>query len=408
MENTKAKRVGIIIITVIVVVCIAILVTVLLNDNNSKENIQGNSTNNETADKQQININKFSFIYDIDAVDEKWWDEINQTKNWHTNKGVYEARWKNIIGNTDGKLKVRPINFIHTMELGYIEANPEKEYYDIEIKGGNFLIPQDLTLLTDNSRTNNELNLYVLANDADLYRINLKIDKIPTNIELEQGKWKTITNEENGKIKVESYYRINEYACIHINYPNQVIGTKEQINKEVVLDLSEKVTEVITINSTNKKDKLSYYIELENIKLDENISILLKDMKVKSWNSGAPSITTSLQQYNTIILAYNAHEDNIRIVEYSSEKQKEQIEILFKYSGTEIEEYIYKGKKIYLEKGNSEANNIFRNKYTGILFEADGLYYSINYTDTTKATKLDKTDIENWIKKLCDGVVEFK
>lgn len=114
------------------------------NNKTDSSNNESNVSNNESKETSE----GFKFIYDINKISDEWWNSVN--KEWsiedyyvRTNKEIFDLGWEGRIGNTTGKLKIRPVGFTENIKIGYKSSNSGKDYYSLTVKDNNFLIPKE-------------------------------------------------------------------------------------------------------------------------------------------------------------------------------------------------------------------------------------------------------------------------
>lgn len=405
------KKFLIIIIASVIILLVGIGAVLLVNNTNNKTGeIDSTESSNISSNNKTENMSEdFKFILDMSKLTDEWWNSIN--KEWetfeYTNKKVYDTRWEKELGNSSGKLQIRPIGFTETIKVGYESITARDDYYTLTIKDNEFLVPQQIKVINDKvSNVSSELDFFVLGNDLWFYNVSLKVDNNPANIELVEGNWKTVYNEKNGYIDADSYYPINVDYCLHISYPVSTQDGGIKIEKNVLKELADNVTSLISLNKTNnpsnENDTLSFKVEHDDIELDANTIVLMKNMKIKSWHSGAKDISGGISEGDTVITAYNSNNDWTYITEYERNKD---LNYYLSYSDLAMKEYNYNGRNIYITYYTDEALDTYKGKYHSIMFKIDDIWY-----DVTGINVIDpnQTDVNTWIKTMCDGVISFK
>lgn len=406
------KKYLIIIIALVAVLLVGIGAVLLVSNKDHKKGlIDGNSSSNSNIssnNESEIMSDDFKFILDMSELTNEWWNSIN--KEWETfeftNKKVYDIRWEKVLGNPDGQLQICPVGFTENIKVGYESITARDEYYSLTIKDNKFLIPQQIKVINDDvTNASAELDFYVLGNDLWFYNVSLNVDNNPSDIELIEGNWKTVYNEKNGYIDVDSYYPINVDYCLHISYPVYTQDGRIKIEKDVLKKLADNVTSLISltkINDTKNVDNLSFSVEHNDIQLDENTIVLMKNMKIKSWHSGAGDVVGNIFEGDTVITAYNSNNDWISITEYKKDKD---MQYYLSYLDLAMKEYNYNGRNIYITYYTDEATDTYKGKADSIMFKINDIWYSVA---GIKAIDLSQTDVNTWIKTMCDGVISFK
>lgn len=406
------KKYLIIIIALVAVLLVGIGAVLLIGN---KHNKTGTINSNNNADsnissnnKSEIMSEDFKFILDMSKLTDDWWNSIN--KEWetfeYTNKKVYDIRWEKVLGNPDGQLQICPVGFTENIKVGYESITARDEYYSLTIKDNEFLIPQQIKVINDDvNSVSAELDFYVLANDLWFYNVSLNVDNNPADIELSEGNWKTVYNEKNGYIDVDSYYPINVDYCLHISYPVSTQDGGTKIEKDVLKELADNATSLVSlnkINDTTNVDDLSFRVKHNDIELDENTIVLMKNMKMKSWHSGAGDVVGNISEGDTVITAYNSNNDWTYITEYKKDKD---MDYYLSYLDLAMKGYNYNGRDIYITYYTDEAIDTYKGKYHSIMFKINDIWYDVA---GIKAIDPNQTDVNTWIKTMCDGVISFK
>lgn len=410
------KKVLIIIITVVFVLLVGIGIFMVIGNKSGKDN-GGTTGINMTNKESAIMSDEFQFILDMDKISEEWWNSINESMKEfnYTNNKVYNTKKEGTLGSSSGKLQVCPAGFTESIKIG-------NEYYSLNVASNNFLTPEQIKIInTDVKNISSKMKFYVLGNDLNFYNVNLSIDKKTSDVELDDGNWKTVSNEKDGKFYLNSYYPINSNYCLHIEFPTTIAeeswndmneATKNHYKSNFPYDekdleeLAESVTSLVSlkkINDSNTTDKLTINVELDDIKLDNNTTVLMNTMKMISWHSGAEDVASSkLSRGDTVIIAYNTNGGKTTLTEYNASKNMDDY---FSITNIELKEYNYEGKDIYISYYTDKATTkTFRGKYRGIMFKIDDIWYEISGTELIDPTQ---TDVNEWIKNLCDGVISL-
>ena len=229
------------------------------NDKTDSSNNESNVSNNESKETSE----SFKFIYDINKISDEWWNSVN--KQWsigdyyvRTNKEIFDLGWEGRIGNTTGKLKIRPVGFTENIKIGYKSSNSGKDYYSLTVKDNNFLIPKRIRPISENS---DEMEFYVLGNNLEFYNIELSVDDNPKGVELTEGSWKTVSYEDNEKHSyayINSYYPINSDYCLQITYPSKSSNSNTEIEVKDLKELADKVTSLISLEKMQDQSYMKY------------------------------------------------------------------------------------------------------------------------------------------------------
>ena len=376
------------------------------NNKTDSSNNESNVSNNESKEISE----GFKFIYDINKISDEWWNSVNEEWNIEdyyvrTNKEIYDLGWEGRIGNTTGKLKIRPVGFTENIKIGYKSSNSGKDYYSLTVKDNNFLIPKRIRPISENS---DEMEFYVLGNNLEFYNIELSVDDNPKGIELTEGSWKTVSYEDNEKHSyayINSYYPINSDYCLQITYPSKSSNSNTEIEVKDLKELADKVTSLISLEKMQDQSYMKYAtfkVNQDDIKLDDNTTVLMSSMKMTDWNSGA---TGANKQKDTIIFTCNSRNNSVEILECNKNEDFDSVSSsLLNQSYLGLKEYKYMNRDIYIIYGTDKYP--FKGKYVGILFEIDGTIYEV----TSLAEGIDPTqsDVDSWIKNMCEEVISFK
>lgn len=408
------KKIVIIIVSLIVASLVGIGVIVLVKNTNASKNNENQESKFETG--------KFSFIYNYNDISDEWWNSINsELKEFeYTNRKVFELRAEKSLGNVNGKLSVRPVDFKENLRIGYESVTKKEEYYSLELKNNTFLIPERIKVIDDNiNNVSSELKFYVLGSDLFIYMVSLRVDYNPKNVVLDNNNWKIISNEVNGTITYDAYYPINTDYCLHLQFPNAISSQelkdmneksreyyKNQMpyNEDDLKELVNKTVEVFSlskIEGTDINNQTTFNVNLNDIELDNNTKIIINNTKMKNWHSGAENVAAKTSEKNSVIDLYNSNNELVYITEYSQDKD---IDSYLSYINISLKEYNYNGRNIYIAYYNNKANKDYIGKYDGIMFKIDNTWYRI------KSSKLvePSIDVDAWINNMCKGVVSFQ
>ena len=351
--------------------------------NNSDMN--GNSdTNNDTNllsdDEFEMGADRFSFIYDLDKLTDEGTNFLDEE-----DKYLIDLRWGSKIGNPHGQLHIRPVGFSENVKVW-------ADYYKLTVKSNKFLIPQKLEVISYNSGS---LYFYILGNDWVFYNVQLDIDSIPHGIELTQGSWHTEFIDLDDCVNAKSYYQIDDDYCLRIDY---MFGVSEEVMRELV----DKVTTLITfekISDTEDVNIGTFSVELDEIKLDENIAVRMD--RLVCWHSGAEENFSSIFAGDSVVNAKNTSGNWTYVTEFSKDKDMDEY---LSYLDITLKEYSYHGRDIYIGYYTDESNDFFYGKYIGIFFEIDGIFYEVA---GGKAMDPSEIDVDTWISTMCDGVISI-
>ena len=351
--------------------------------NNSDMN--GNSdTNNDTNlssdDEFEMGADRFSFIYDLDKLTDEGTNFLDEE-----DKYLIDLRWGSKIGNPHGQLHIRPVGFSENVKVW-------ADYYKLTVKSNKFLIPQKLEVISYNSGC---LYFYILGNDWVFYNVQLDIDSIPHGIELTQGSWHTEFIDLDNCVNAKSYYQIDDDYCLRIDY---MFGVSEEVMRELV----DKVTTLITFEKISDTEDVNigiFSVELDEIKLDENIAVRMD--RLVCWHSGAEENYSSIFAGDSVVNAKNTSGNWTYVTEFSKDKDMDEY---LSYLDMALKEYSYHGRDIYIGYYTDESNDFFNGKYIGIFFEVDGILYEVA---GGKAMDPSEIDVDTWISTMCDGVISI-
>ena len=416
------KKILIIVLVVIIVIAILIGAIVIVNNvtnTGNNENSASINSNNSEGENSQVASSEFSFIFDFYELSEEWWNTPNE--DWgdvgYTNREIYDNRAESEIGNTTGKLRMRPLDFSEYINL-------DSEYYVLEVQNNNFLTPEYLSTLSEEKMyNNNRLFLYALGTDLFLHEVRLNVDTIPANVELNNEKWKMVSTEKGMFMNFDAYYKINDEYCIHLEFPTPILEKewnnmseddkdyyepKYPYSEEDVEELVNKTMQTISVKKAeeNIEDAELINVKLDDIKLDENITINMSTMKIISWSSDTEGTGPQVAIGQNIMILENANNDVISLSEYRASSEENMKEFQQEYKSREMEEYIYNNKQIYVTYYSDDAVEQLRGKYFGIMFQVDGRWYEIFNMGETAVDSND-LDIDSWVSNMLEGIISI-
>lgn len=366
------------------------------NQTQGKESVSQQVNNNDVNDNTDINddtdtymlsddefemgADRFSFIYDLDKLTDEGTGFLDEA-----DKYLIDLRWGLKIGNPHGQLHIRPVGFTENVKVW-------ADYYKLTVKSNKFLIPQKLEVISYNSGS---LYFYILGNDWTFYNVQLSIDSIPYGIELTQGSWHTEFIDLDDCVNARSFYQIDDDYCLRIDY---VFGVSEEVMRELV----DKVTALITFEKILDTEDVhigTFSVELDEIKLDENIAVRMD--RLVCWHSGAEENYSGIFAGDSVVNAKNTSGEWTYVTEFRKDKDMDEY---LSYLDIALKEYSYHGRDIYIGYYTDESNDFYYGKYNGIFFEIDGILYEVA---GVKAMDPSEIDVDTWISTMCDGVISI-
>ena len=183
---------------------------------------------------------------------------------------------------------------------------------------------------------------YVLGSNLYPYEVKLIIENIPDDIQLTDSKWEISKKENYGEFHYNAYYPIKKDYCLKLEFPNIAsdgnINSMNENTKEYYLanhpykqnDLDELVNKTVKLFSLKKIDRASvdtrsFIVNSNDIKLDNKTIVLLNNLKMITWHSGAENVTGKKDERNSVIVGYNSNNERIYITEYSKDTYIENI-----------------------------------------------------------------------------------
>lgn len=406
-------------ILLILTLCIVLVVGLVAcgkNKNGLSNNVETNKVMN--SEETLVGSEEYQFIFDYYKLTDEWWKNKNDEGTIGdfimTNRDVFKVNSSRELGNIDGKLSVRPIDFQVPITVNDTNNN---EYYIMKLSNNKFIFPQNLTKLDNHENDESSImTMFLLDNKLMPYKFHISIEKIPNKVPNKIGEWVklyekpkrnntdidiseiNIFGENNSGEYIKLYYLLNEQYClslstnsnIYIKNANMTAGY-EDIDK-----FTENLIKTISIHKVEEKDAVIKIFE-EDIKLDNKTTIHVKDRIIEYWSSGAASITEDLFEKDNEMSILNKEGNIINIREYDKSKD---IDELLTRREIKKEEFDYKGNKVYLCK----HNNSVQNEYSSFMFEINGTWYDVGYKyDVQK----DVSDINIWINNMINGVIVF-
>lgn len=268
----------------------------------------------------------FSFVFNTNEIDDKLMYDENRTV-----KVVKNSNYTDATGDIKGKL------FLKSSKM---------EYYFDSIK-----ISIDNKDYIDVYRINKDtIRLVVLGTDLNYYKIDLYIGINTDEMDINDKSWKDLGKNISCIYPCQYYKVINDKYSIFIEFPKVI--NEEKLSKEEYNKLVNKIKKIVRIEEVNND---SYYVLYNsNIKLNNNVTLLLKDKKIDTYYSKMNS------DYSVTYLSYyNQNNELININEIDN------IDNYLKTVNV-VGEYIYKDYNVKSLDNNS------------IIIEIDNKYYLIN------------------------------
>lgn len=256
-----------------------------------------------------------------------------------------------------------------------------------------------------------------------LHEVRLNVDTIPANVELNNEEWKMVSTEKGMFMNFDAYYKINDEYCIHLEFPTPILEKewnnmseddkdyyepKYPYSEEDVEELVNKTMQTISVKKAeeNIEDAELINVKLDDIKLDENITINMSTMKIISWSSDTEGTGPQVAIGQNIMILENANNDVISLSEYRASSEENMKEFQQEYKSREMEEYIYNNKQIYVTYYSDDAVEQLRGKYFGIMFQVDGRWYEIFNMGETAVDSND-LDIDSWVSNMLEGIISI-
>ena len=161
---------------------------------------------------------------------------------------------------------------------------------------------------------NNKLYFVVLGSDLKYYEVNISIKKNPEDVNLEEKSWVTLGKTSDLSIYDNSYYKvIDDVCCITLDLP--VVFDKDKFTDKVYDNLRNKIIDSISIEEYQNYDNNYLKMNLKNIKLDNRVTLLLKNSKISQYYS-SNNIKTNISY--TVIYLYNKSNNLVGIYDIDS------------------------------------------------------------------------------------------
>lgn len=347
----------------------------------------------------------YQFLYDLN-INKDWWDR--QTDSGKTNRELFDEGWESHIGSTSGALMIRPVDFTIGIKIN-------DSGYRLSVQENHFLIPQHIRAIDDNlESTSSELTFFVVGSDCGYEAVKLLVYEKPEDVEMPAGEWTLVEDENEIWYGVECYYPIDDTYCLKLSLPYTVSDMGWAVSDlderlayeqaypyttDDVVELANKVTSMMSLTPMTDISVGSVDLEIDDISLDDHITLLCGTNDIVSWHSGIASLFGSDYANNSVItFPYN---DEWRYVTaYTGGKD---IDAYLSQYGCVRKKDKWNGHTVYLEYiGDASDLSEYIGMYTGVAFEADGVWY-----DVTTYVPVDVDDVNQYITDLFDGILDW-
>ncbi|MBR4830743.1 MAG: hypothetical protein IKZ96_03145 [Bacilli bacterium] len=228
----------------------------------------------------------FSFVFNTNEIDDKLMYDENRTV-----KVVKNSNYTDATGDIKSKLFLKSSKIDYYFDSIKISID-NKDYIDV------YRIDKD------------SIRLVILGTDLNYYKIDLYIGINTDEMDINDKSWKDLGKNIACIYPCQYYKVINDKYSIFIEFPKVI--NEEKYPKEEYNKLVNKIKKIVRIEEINNE---SYYVLYNSdIKLNDNVTLLLKDKKIDTYYSKMNSdySLTYLSYYNQNNELININEiDNI-------------------------------------------------------------------------------------------------
>ena len=324
----------------------------------------------------------FTFLYDTKLLNKNFLNEMYDENR--TNKVVIDRNYS----KTTGDIKVGKIN-LEASKLNYYFSNTAENpsYYQLTIKNIDYL------KLYKVNESKNVMYFAILGSDLKYYTITMSINYNTDDMSVDNKEWVEYDKDVLG-IYPNLYYKIIDDKC-HIEMSLPILLNNEKYSKSIYVELRDKLEKSISIKSIDNYEYNYYSFDLKNVKLNNNVTLLLDNSKVYQYYS-KNDIKNDIS-YTAMVLL-----DNNRYVSITEIDDFDKYSIFLEKNGYKIKEYNYTGIKAYLlYSAISESND--GAIYTSILFDIDNNYYVITPIGNNEIT--NNSLIDTWIDQTINNII---
>ena len=342
----------------------------------------GNSSSNNNNSFSKDGT--FSFVYDKELLEGKILDEMYDDNR--TNKVVINKNYIKSSGDINkGKLFIKPSK----MEYVFSNTGESPKYYKMTIK------KQDYLTLYNLNEKGNKINFLILGSDLKYYKISVFIGLNTEKMDINDKSWKKI-EEKTLSVHPNIYYKVIDEKCnVGIELP--VVFNEEKYSEERYNELRDKIEESISIEEINDFSSNYYSFDLDNIKINNNVTLLLKDSKIYQYYS------KNDEENNISYTLITFIKDN-GFVSFSDIDDIDKFKSYLDNNSIRAKEVNYKNIKTYLLYNDSDVSSK-GGIYKSILFEIDNHYYLLTPVDQNEV--INDNSIESFISNNVSGILEI-
>ncbi len=371
MNNNKknSKFITVLVIFIIVVLCYAFVNSFFSDD-------KGN--------KNRLGKGSFNFVYNLDK------DILNKL---YDDKRTYKVVLDKNYGNTTGDRNKGKLYFEPKKIEYYFKNNSENpNYYKMTINSDGYLYLYKIDTF------NNIISFAILGSDTKYYTASVAIKSTTDKMNLENKSWVKLDKEIELSIYPSTYYKvIDNDSCIELNLP--ILLDEDKFSEKIYKELKDKMEKSISIESITDYEYNYLSLGLNNKKISDNATLLLKDSRINYYQSVYDK--NSKLSY-TILFLMNKNKNMVGVLEIDT---IDEYENYIKNLGLISKDYKYKDldTKLYYKESSVYPEGI---AYESVMFKIDNKYYMV----TTYAfyEKVNDSNIDNWIDNLISGVLEIK
>ena len=341
----------------------------------------GESTNEENV---FAGNKKFSFIYDTRLLSDKNLDKMYDSTR--TNRVVMKKNYERITGNPKKSL----INLnVNNIDFYFSNGNEEPTYYKLSLKDIDYLNVYSI------NEKNNAIKFLILGSDLKYYNLSISINKLTENMDKTNKEWQ-VAEKSRVSLYPNNYYKVvDDYCYIDLLLPDALNEVK--ITELIYKELKEKILSSISVEKV-EGNNISYKVDSKNIKLSDNITLLVKDNKIfQYYYLKDDSIDVSLMTIGFI-------KDN-NVIVFAEIEDIDKYNAYLDSSGYKKKEYNYKGLEISLIY-NDESITSNGIKYDSFIIKIDDRYYTAS-TYMEKSIVNDSS-IDTWTDNLINGILDIK
>jgi hypothetical protein len=394
-ERKKLPKSTVILLTIFIITAIVVSVIVFnqIQDMNSVDPTLPTDDNGG-----DIIIDNYEFLDNFNNIGDGWWASTNVKDLEKTNLDMLEISNEFMLGNVRGKLRIKPVDCSMPMMIN-------GDIYMLKFKNNNCLFPMQFKNLDSKVHTESaSLGVVVLTKGLQSFCSTIAIVDNPGDdcSTFPKMDWTVVPRvNENGDTAFALYYPIDDTYCLIFKLFDFYVPKNSANSPDVddMKDLIRILTSTISVEKFAGGTTVAGSATLDDVNLDSNIIVHLKNAKIVNWDSGAGAILDKSFEKDVHLSIYNAKNKSILITEYDLKKD---IDAHCAEMGWSKSEYTYNGKDMYVYRYDDDAEESLRGRYIGIMFNINDAWYSVCYTSRSFD---EVADFDAWITEMIDGVL---